>query len=114
MSFGSAGRDLASHRMNPQTRRTAFAKARSKQKPARTHHAGRIAWHAFVISYPASIAVAEVGQVRSEQAMNVIIRQCPLQRLESNLLQDHVPVRIGQDLLLDSITALVAGIDQLV
>ena len=46
--------------------------------------------------------------------MDVIIRQCPLQRLESNLLQDHVSVRIGQDLLLDSITALVAGIDQLV
>ena len=46
--------------------------------------------------------------------MNVIIRQGPLQRLESNLLQDHVSVRIGQDLLLDSITALVAGINQLV
>ena len=68
---------------------------------------------AFVIADPAGIAVAEVRQVRREQSVKMVVGEFPLQRLEADLLQHDVAVRIGQNFFVDAVAPAVAGVDQL-
>jgi len=63
---------------------------------------------AFVVAHPAGVVASTVGQVRREQSVQPVIRKLPLQRLEADLLQDHVAVGIGQDFLVNAVAS--AGI----
>ncbi len=70
--------------------------------------------HALVISNPAGVTGAAVGQVRREQRVEVIIRKPSLQRFETDLLQHHVAIGIGEYFLEDAVAAAAVGVGQLI
>src|SRR5438309_753568 len=69
--------------------------------------------HALVIAQPSGVAVAAVGQVGREQHVQAIIGEVPFQGLETNLLEYHVTVGVGEHLLVDAVASAHAGISQL-
>src|ERR1700704_5314425 len=68
---------------------------------------------ALVIAHPSGIAVAAISQVGRQQHVQAIIGELPFQGLETNLLEDYVPVGAGEDLLVDAVASAHAGIRQL-
>ena len=50
--------------------------------------------------------------MRREQGVEAIIGELSLQRFEANLLQNHVAVRIGEDLLVNPVAATAIGVGQ--
>ena len=67
---------------------------------------------ALHLAHPAGIAGPGIAQVRRQQREQGIVAQPAPQRGEPDPLQDHLPDRIGQDLLLDAVAALHAGVHQ--
>src|SRR5687767_4990217 len=61
---------------------------------------------ALVVADPRRITATSVGEVRREKHVQAEISQRALKRHETDALQHHVAPRIGQDLLLDSITTI--------
>src|SRR5579871_6731305 len=66
----------------------------------------------LVVANPSGIAVSEIGEVRRQQGEQAVVGKLSLQRLKPYFLQDHIPVRIAKYLLMDPVTARVAGILQ--
>jgi hypothetical protein len=68
----------------------------------------------LVLVHPAGIATPEISQVRSQQCVEAVVAQIPLERYESDSLQHHVSPRIGQHFLFDPVPALHARIGQFI
>ncbi len=68
----------------------------------------------LVIADPAGIAVSHIAQVRGQKGIEAVVAETSLEREKSNFLQHHVSPGIGQHFFFDPITALDAGIGQLV
>ena len=90
---------------------------RAGQPRHRTGHRQRYArpfgkqhWHAFELADACRIAAAGIAKMRSEQHVQVKIGRLASLRLKSNLLQNGIPGRIGNNLLYDLIAVLVASV----
>ncbi len=59
---------------------------------------------ALVLSDPACVVSAAICQVGSQQGVEMIVGQFSLKRDKADFLQNHIPIGIGKDLLLDAIT----------
>lgn len=67
---------------------------------------------AFVVSDPAGVAVAAVGEVGREQGVQAVVGGLTLQRLEPNFLQNNVTVGVGENFLMNAVAAVDFGIDK--
>jgi hypothetical protein len=65
---------------------------------------------AFVIADPRRVACAPVAQVRRQQHEEPVRLDSPPERREAGPLQHHVAAGVGQNLLVDPITPLRAGV----
>ena len=69
---------------------------------------------ALVVTGPASIAKAPIRDVRCEQRVTTIVRELALPRFELDSLQNHVAVRIAENLFVDSVTPIEARVGELI
>jgi hypothetical protein len=64
--------------------------------------------NALVIPDPCGVARAAVGEVRGDQHVQMVIVQRAGSRGKDDPLQEHLSMRIGEDLLFDAVAAGVA------
>ncbi len=93
-----------------EARRTAPPRERGGQRqgvavPPREKHG-----HALVIAAPGRVAGAAVVQMRGEQDVEPVALGGAGQGLETDALEEHGAGRVREDLLLDSVAALPAGV----
>ena len=69
---------------------------------------------AFVVARPPGIAVAPVREVRSQQRIAAIVRQFPLERFETDSLQDDIAIWVAKYFLLDPIASIKTRVRQLI